>query len=375
MIFTPFTGVNHHKNSVLFGAAMLSNEKTESYVWLLHTFMKAMGGVAPKLIITDEAASMKLAIQDVFTTSIHRLCMWHILMKVDKVGPVLKEDVEFHQRLSWCVWSSETPTEFEDRWGRIMSKYELHGNEWFTKKFEQRKSWVPAYFNDIPLSGLLRTTSRSESAISFFSRLIGWKHSLVEFWLRFDGALEEQRYKELEMDNVTLHTTRSLKTEGGIEKHGSEFYAHEVFSDFQIEVIAARDHCLIDSVQQEGDVEITGIIEDSRRSRVVHYNRSTMVATCPCMLFEIHGIPCRHIIPALRSAKLNEVPSYYLLERFAHGCKKKLVFDADDTLAPCWRKVPATRMTQRHKNCFQRLATKWKNWSCKLSNHLLLCVC
>jgi hypothetical protein len=74
---------------------------------------------------------------------------------------------------------------------------------------------VPAYFNDIPLSGVLRTTSRLESTNSFFSRLIGWKLSLIEFWLRFDGALEEQRYGELEMDNVTLHTTRSLKTEWG----------------------------------------------------------------------------------------------------------------------------------------------------------------
>ena len=97
-------------------------------------------------------------------------------------------------------------------------------------------------------------------------------------------------------------------------------------------MIAARDHCLIDTVQQDGDVKITGIIEDSRRPRVVHYNRSTMVATCSCMLFETHGIPCRHIIPVLRGAKLNELPSYYLLERFMQGCKKTQVFDADGTL-------------------------------------------
>jgi hypothetical protein len=160
MIFTPFTGVNHHK-SVLFGAAMLLNEKTESYVWLFRTFLKAMGGVEPNLIITDEAASMKVAIEDVFTKTIHRLYMWHILMKVlDKAGPTLKEDEEFHKRLSCCVWSSETPVEFKERWGYIMSKYELQGNEWFTTKFDQRKLWVPAYFNAIPLSGLLRTTSR-----------------------------------------------------------------------------------------------------------------------------------------------------------------------------------------------------------------------
>jgi hypothetical protein len=235
-------------------------------------------------------------------------------------------------------------------------------------KFEQRKSWVPAYFNDIPLSGVLRTTSRSESTNSFFSRLIGWKLSLIEFWLRFDGALEEQRYGELEMDNVTLHTTRSLKTEwGGIEKHASEFFTHEVFNDFQIEVLAARDCCLIDSVQEDGDVKVTGIIEYSRRPRVVRYNRSTMVATCTCMLFETHGIPCRHIIPVLRSAKLNELPGYcLLLERVTQGCTKKPVFGADGTLM---EENASTNiiMTQRHKNCFQRLATKWKNWYYKLS--------
>lgn len=122
----------------------------------------------------------------------------------------------------------------------------------FSTKFDQRRSWVPAYFSDIPLSGLLRTTSRSESANSFFSRLIGRKLALVEFWLRFDAALEEQRHKELEEDNITLHTIRNLKTEWVIEKHASEFFTHEVFSIIQKEVLAARDRCLIDNVQQEG---------------------------------------------------------------------------------------------------------------------------
>jgi len=56
---------------------------------------------------------MKVAIQNDFLTSIHRLCMWHILRKVpDKVGLDLKEDDEFHNSLSLCVWSSETPEKF-----------------------------------------------------------------------------------------------------------------------------------------------------------------------------------------------------------------------------------------------------------------------
>jgi hypothetical protein len=67
MIFAPFTGVNHHLQSVFFGAAFLANEKNESYIWLFQTFLKAMGGVAPRLIITDEAGSIKIAIDKGFS--------------------------------------------------------------------------------------------------------------------------------------------------------------------------------------------------------------------------------------------------------------------------------------------------------------------
>jgi hypothetical protein len=60
------------------------------------TFLKAMGGEAPGLIITDEARSMKNAINIVFQGIIHRLCMWHIMDKLpEKVGPVIREEPEF----------------------------------------------------------------------------------------------------------------------------------------------------------------------------------------------------------------------------------------------------------------------------------------
>jgi hypothetical protein len=104
MIFAPFTGVNHHLQSVFFGAGFLHNEKEESYVWLFKTFLRAMGGEAPVLIITDEARSIKLAIDKVFPGIIHRLCMWHIMDKFpEKVGPVIREEPEFWKRMNACV--------------------------------------------------------------------------------------------------------------------------------------------------------------------------------------------------------------------------------------------------------------------------------
>ena len=113
MKFVPFTGVNHHLQSVFLGAAFLADEKIESYVWLFETFLKAMGGVAPHLITTDEDASMKAAIAQILPYTAHRLCMWHIMEKVpEKVGPSLRENEGFWERLNKCVWGSENSDEF-----------------------------------------------------------------------------------------------------------------------------------------------------------------------------------------------------------------------------------------------------------------------
>ena len=36
--FAPFVGVNHHKQSIIFGAALLYDETIESFKWLFETF-------------------------------------------------------------------------------------------------------------------------------------------------------------------------------------------------------------------------------------------------------------------------------------------------------------------------------------------------
>ncbi|KAG6667232.1 hypothetical protein CIPAW_01G087000 [Carya illinoinensis] len=54
MPFVPFTGINYHHQSVMFGCALLINETAESYTWLLKTWLEAMLGRAPSTIITDD---------------------------------------------------------------------------------------------------------------------------------------------------------------------------------------------------------------------------------------------------------------------------------------------------------------------------------
>ncbi|XP_041999830.1 protein FAR1-RELATED SEQUENCE 5-like [Salvia splendens] len=81
MIFTPFVGVNHHHQTIVFGCGFLSDEKTESYIWLLNKFIEAMPTSAPKAIIIDQDPTLTKALARVLSETVHRYCLWHIMNK------------------------------------------------------------------------------------------------------------------------------------------------------------------------------------------------------------------------------------------------------------------------------------------------------
>jgi hypothetical protein len=110
----------------------------------------------------------------------------------EKVGPPMNHDKEFWAALNTCVWGSETREEFKMRWNAIIVAYGLESNEWLANRYQIREPWIPAFFMDIPLAGVLRTTSRSKSSNSFFNLFIHRTLCFVEFWLRFDTSLECQ---------------------------------------------------------------------------------------------------------------------------------------------------------------------------------------
>ncbi|KAL6195590.1 hypothetical protein ACLB2K_031208 [Fragaria x ananassa] len=73
-----FVGTNNHRCSIVFGAALLSDETVETYTWFLRKFLHLMNGKMPKAVITDEDEVMRTAIQTVMPKARHRLCIWHI---------------------------------------------------------------------------------------------------------------------------------------------------------------------------------------------------------------------------------------------------------------------------------------------------------
>ncbi|XP_074300840.1 protein FAR-RED IMPAIRED RESPONSE 1-like [Silene latifolia] len=108
MSFTPFTGVDNHKQSVTFCGALVAHEDADSFKWGFTRFLAAMGGKEPMYIITDQDSGILKAVPLVFKTARHRYCMWHIMNKVPSKYGMARDDYSvFLKKLNAIIWDED----------------------------------------------------------------------------------------------------------------------------------------------------------------------------------------------------------------------------------------------------------------------------
>ncbi|XP_074315638.1 protein FAR1-RELATED SEQUENCE 5-like [Silene latifolia] len=127
IVFTPFTGVHHHKRSVTFAATLLFHEDEDSFMWVFEKFLDVLGQRESHCIITDQCAGIRKGLRAVFKHARRRYCMWHIMQKLtDKVGPAISKETDFVSRLNAIVWDDELePLEFVEKWSQLVNEHNL----------------------------------------------------------------------------------------------------------------------------------------------------------------------------------------------------------------------------------------------------------
>ncbi|KAK9724387.1 hypothetical protein RND81_05G069000 [Saponaria officinalis] len=289
-----------------------------------------MGQREPQCIITDQDPAMKNVLPVVFKQAMHRFCMWHIMQKVpDKVGISISKDTDFVSRLSAIVWDSDLePVQFEQKWCELVTEFNLEGHSWLSYMYLIRRKWIPAYYRDIFMGCLLRTTQRSESENSFFKNFENKHGTLVEFWLRFQSAMDQQRHSQRSLDRDSAHSLPQLATPLRFEAHASNVYAHTVFYEFQSEIKASFCSCSVIGFTLDNSLELIDIVDASvgKTYRVV-YNGVNSVAECSCKLFERKGILCRHIVWVFSGKQLKKLPDKYILMRWSKNAQKVPLYD------------------------------------------------
>jgi hypothetical protein len=169
MSFAPFVEVNHHGQSIILRARLLSCKDTTMFVWLFETWLKCMNARAPLAIITYQDKAMKSAIAQVFPRARQRFCLWHIMKKfLEKLGSHAQYNCGLKSAIESAIYDSQTCDEFDNNWQGVLERYNLRNNTWLCWLYSERAHWVPTYLKDTFWAGM-QTTQRSESMNAFFS--------------------------------------------------------------------------------------------------------------------------------------------------------------------------------------------------------------
>lgn len=319
--FAPFIGVNHHHQPMLLGCALIADDTKSTFVWVMKTWLRAMSGQAPEVIITDQDKNLKEAIEIALPNSRHCFALWHILEKIpETLAYVIKRHVNFMTKFDKCIFKSFTDDQFDMRWWKMMSRFELQEDEWVLSLYEDRKKWAPTYMRDTFFAGM-STNQRADSVSSFFDKYIHKKITLKEFVKQYGTILQNRYEEEAIADFDTLHKQPALKSPSPWEKQMSTLYTHTIFKKFQVEVLGVVGCHPRKEIEDE--TSVTFRVDDCEKGEhfMVLCDKTKSIFSCSCLLFEYEGFLCRHAMIVLQICGLSTIPSHYILKRWTKDAK------------------------------------------------------
>ncbi|XP_019105676.2 protein FAR-RED ELONGATED HYPOCOTYL 3 isoform X1 [Beta vulgaris subsp. vulgaris] len=319
-----FVGVNQHYQFMLLGCAIVSDESSATYAWILQTWLKAMGGQAPKVILTDHDNAIKSAVSQYFPNARHCFHLWHILGKVlENLGHVIKKHENFMAKFDKCIYRSWGDEEFEKRWHKLVAKFELNkDDEWIQSLYDYRMLWVPTYMKDSFLAGM-SAVQRSDSVNSYFDKFLHKKTTVSEFLKQYDTIVQDRYEEEARADSDTWNKQPALKSPSPFEKHMSTLYTHALFKKFQVEVLGAV--ACHPKRERQDELKTIFKVQDFEKNQdfMVTWNELKSEVSCICHLFEYRGFLCRHAMIVLQICGLSMIPSQYILKRWTKDAKDR----------------------------------------------------
>ncbi|CAL5329126.1 unnamed protein product [Camellia sinensis] len=329
--FASFVGLNHHRETVVFGAALMYDETADSFVWLFRRFLEAMSSKAPKTIFTDQDAAMAKAIPIVMPNTTHRLCTWHLMQNALRHANSIFKDKAMKDKgmksvLYTFMYDIEDEEEFMLKWEEMLDKYEVTDNHWLKLTFGVKEKWGWPYVRNAWGAGM-SSTQLSESFNAFLKDFIRSDHNLMQFFMHFDRVLSEKRYKELQAEYALCQKLPRVNIKVKIMEQAAAVYTNKIFEEFQDEYVKSLE-VNIEEIENDGESTVYTVLDsDGIKVRKVRQECDDSV-TCNCRKFEMKGILCSHCLKILRERlNLKEIPSQYILKRWTKKARSENVKD------------------------------------------------
>ena len=292
MPFAPLLGVNHHKQTIVFGAAIIFDETADSFVWLFSTFLQAMSGKEPKTIFTDQCVASMNAIAEVFPSASHRLCLWHLYQNAVKhLSHVIADHPEFLSELKQCVYEERSVAHFESRRHDLLVKYSLEDNSWINNTFKFREKWATVYRRD-SFSADMTSTQRSEGMNNAFKTTFNGKLSLSELLEKYDKCVARLRREEKYEDFQSRHTDPVLCiARHPLLKEAAASYTRSLYTYFEEEFQRqfTWSCTLLCNESTINTYKVKSFYREDGEA-IVDFNPTTLEISCSCKLYGCVGM-------------------------------------------------------------------------------------
>lgn len=355
---TAFIGVNHHKEMLVFGAALLYDEAPESFHWLFQTFMQAMSGRKPRTILTVQDMAIAKAIGLVFPATYHRICIWNMWQNAMRhLGHLVEDQDEFGKDFRNCIYEPVKEEEFFQSWESILDKYGLRGNAWLVDLFKEKEKWAMVYGRRM-FCGDLKSTWLSDGFNSCLRKYLKSDLDILQFFNHFERMVVDLRDKELQ-SNIVSQRAPILETCAVVLKHAWDIYSPEVFEVFQKEF---EDSCdlVIDQCNENGPLSEYKLSSFGKLCQhTVAFNSSDETVECSCMKFEYAGILCSHALKVLDVRSIKVVPEKYILKRWTKDARVEDIENFDECIT---KEDPKLLMLSRYKDLTQK-AIRLSTWA------------
>ena len=159
---------------------------------------------------------------------------------------------------------------------------------------------------------------------AYLNHFLGTHLKLFEFAKHFDRALSRIPHNEANAEFETHHSSVFLTTKlYALEKHEETIFTRQSFLKFRDEMKNVELFFLI-STKNHGCYHVYTLTKFRSPDKFwkVCYGNGDRSMKCTCMMFELVGFPCPHMIVVMKIEHLEEIPESCTMNRWSKLTKE-----------------------------------------------------
>ena len=308
-----FTVLDNYGLTNLVAGCLLSNERAESYVWLLEKFQvrsyiflltnvlqtdkfQESTRIPPKVVFSDGDGEIARALQIVWPKSVHLLCRFHIAQNITrKLAGTLRQDLTEFMKDFWRVSAIENLQEYEAEYGLMERKWPSTVSYMKFHKANDAK-WAFAHTHSHFVAGV-SSTQRQEQVNGQIKANLMSNSSLKRIIDGFESvdkstanrqlqALIETKLPALTSDPIIDDALKTLTS-----------YAGDILRE---QYVFSLQYICVPSGDSEHTFRVSHKDHPNKFRVTCFAVTSVANSTCSCRKPIWHGIVCRHLLCTFR---------------------------------------------------------------------------